>query len=81
MTRQAFDKSNPAPIEIATSDIDPNGVPVLDANLTNYNNMFSSQYIVSSNYLTLKNINLSYDLPEKWVDAMKPSEHQHRRFH
>lgn len=71
MTRQAFDKSNPAPIEIATSDIDPNGVPVLDANLTNYNNMFSSQYIVSSNYLTLKNINLSYDLPEKWVDAMK----------
>lgn len=71
MTRPTPEKGQPWIIN--ASDIDPNGVPVLDTNLNNYNNMFSSQYLVSSDYLTLKNINLTYDLPKKWVNAIKLS--------
>ena len=54
--------------------IDPEGVPVLDTGLNNYNNMSGSRFLISSNYLTLKNVNLSYNLPEKWVNALKMSD-------
>lgn len=51
--------------------IDPNGVPVNDMNLSGYNNMHSSRYLISNNYLTLKNLAISYDFPKAWVNAMK----------
>lgn len=51
--------------------IDPNGVPVNDTELSQYNNSGSSRFLFSSNYLTLKNINLNYDFPKKWVNALK----------
>lgn len=52
-------------------EIDPNGVPVIDTGLSNYNMMGSSQFLVSNNYLTLKNVNLTYDFPQKWSNALK----------
>ena len=51
--------------------IDPNGVPVQDYELNNYNNMGSSRFLQSSNYLTLKNLAVSYDFPKKWMQAIK----------
>ncbi|MDE6682886.1 MAG: SusC/RagA family TonB-linked outer membrane protein [Muribaculaceae bacterium] len=51
-------------------DIDPKGVPVNDTYLSNYNNGASSRYLVSNNYLTLKNLNVSYSFPRKWVNAL-----------
>lgn len=51
--------------------IDPNGVPINDMNLSSYNNMHSSRYLISNNYLTLKNLAISYDFPKAWVSAMK----------
>lgn len=51
--------------------IDPNGVPINDFELAQYNSTGSSQFLVSSSYLTLKNLAISYDFPKKWVNAMK----------
>lgn len=51
--------------------IDPNGVPINDSMLAEYNNSGSSRWLVSNNYLTLKNLNINYDFPKKWVNAMK----------
>lgn len=52
------------------SDINPKGIPVNDTYLSNYNNSGSSRFLVSNNYLTLKNLNISYNFPRKWVNAM-----------
>lgn len=52
--------------------IDPNGVPQANTILSSYNNSGgSTRWLTSSSYLVLKNINLSYDLPQKWVRAIK----------
>lgn len=54
-------------ILINTADIDPNGVPVADTNLSQYNEATSTRFLISNNYLCLKNLNVSYDLPQAWV--------------
>ncbi|MDE6339030.1 MAG: hypothetical protein K2K97_04495, partial [Muribaculaceae bacterium] len=51
--------------------LDPKGTPQFNSRYTGYNNASSSRFLTSSSYLTLKNINVSYDFPRKWVDAMK----------
>ena len=51
--------------------LDPNGIPELNSNYSGTNNATSSRFLTSSSYLTLKNINVAYDFPTKWVDAMK----------
>ncbi len=55
---------------VANGDIDPNGIPVADSFYSEYNNAESSRWLVSNNYLCLKNVNVSYDFPKKWVSAM-----------
>lgn len=40
-------------------------------NIGNYNVYSSSQYLTDASFLSLKNINVSYDLPQKWVSALK----------
>lgn len=52
-------------------DIDKNGIPKADTNLSQYNNSTSSRFLVSNSYLCFKNLNISYDLPKKWMDAIK----------
>lgn len=52
-------------------EIDPNGVPQLNTTNASYNNAGSSRWLVSNDYLTFKNLNISYDFPAKWVSAMK----------
>ena len=51
--------------------IDPEGVPVLNSELSQYNDASSSRFLFSNDYLVLKNLNISYDFPKKWVNAMK----------
>ena len=50
--------------------IDPDAIPQINSQFNGYNNAASSRWLTSSSYLTLKNINLSYDLPRRWVNAM-----------
>ena len=57
--------------EESPNRVDPNGIPALNTANNSYNNAGSSRFLVTNNYLTLKNINLSYDLPKNWVNAMK----------
>lgn len=56
---------------ITSAEIDPNGVPINDTNLSQYNDASSSRFLISNNYLCLKNLNVSYDFPAKWVNPMK----------
>lgn len=51
--------------------IDAGGVPQVNSKYNSDNIASSSRWLTSASYLTLKNINLSYDLPQKWVSAMK----------
>ena len=62
---------DPSNITLENNVIDPDGIPQLNSQLNAYNNTTSSRYLVSSSYLTLKNINISYDLPRKWMEAIK----------
>lgn len=67
----AIDGNN-YPVQIGNAaDIDPNGIPQLNFVNNGYNNAGSSRFLTSNDYLTLKNITLSYDFPSKWVQAMK----------
>ena len=46
-------------------------LPTLNTQYSVDNNASSSRFLTSANYLTFKNLNISYDLPSKWVNAMK----------
>lgn len=58
-------------IHVNSGDIDPNQIPVNNTYLSQYNSGSSSQFLISNNYLCMKNLNVSYDFPQKWVDPMK----------
>ncbi len=52
--------------------IDPNGIPQINIYRNSFNNdSGSTRWLTSSNYLVFKNINVSYDLPLKWVRPLK----------
>ena len=56
---------------VNASEVDINGIPQLNTDKTANNNFSSSRWLTSADYLVFKNLNVSYDLPKKWVDAMK----------
>lgn len=51
--------------------IDPNGIPQANSTNNQFNNAMSSRFLTSSNYLVFKNLNISYDLPQKWVRPLQ----------
>ncbi len=51
--------------------IDKDGIPSNNAYLSQFNNAESSRFLTTKSYLVLKNVNLTYDLPQKWVSALK----------
>ena len=57
-------------INFNTKDIDRGGIPVANTNLSQYNDASSSRFLISNDYLVLKNLNVSYDFPQKWVRAL-----------
>ena len=42
----------------------------IDGYWNSHSNATSTRFLVSGNYLIVKNINLSYTLPAKWVNAL-----------
>ena len=47
-----------------------NGVPQINSDQSSDNNAISSRWLTSANYLVLKNLYLSYDLPKEWTRAI-----------
>ena len=58
-------------ILLSQGDINPDGVPVINNELSTYNDASSSRWNVSNSYLVFKNLNISYDFPSNWVSALK----------
>ena len=56
--------------ETSPNRLDPNGTPIIDFNLSTYNNDTSDRWLTSADYLIFKNINLSYNLPKAWIQSM-----------
>ena len=54
--------------ETSANRIDPNGVPALDFNRSTDNNATSDRWLTSASYLVFKNLNLSYSLPQSWMN-------------
>ena len=51
--------------ETSPNRIDPNGIPVINDELSADNNAGGDRWLVSASYLVLKNITLSYNLPKR----------------
>ncbi|MDE7463047.1 MAG: SusC/RagA family TonB-linked outer membrane protein [Muribaculaceae bacterium] len=51
--------------------IDTKGTPQINSDLSQYDNGTSTRFLTSSNYIVFKNLNVSYDLPQKWVRPTK----------
>lgn len=50
--------------EDSPNRIDPNGLPALDFQYSQYNNATSDRWLTSASYFVVKNISLSYSLPK-----------------
>ena len=53
--------------EDSPNRIDPNGIPALDFNRSTDNNAVSDRWLTDASYLVFKNLNISYNLPRKWI--------------
>lgn len=51
--------------------IDPDGIPQNNPSLTQDNNASSSRWLTNGSWLVLKNIMLSYDLPQAWSHKLQ----------
>lgn len=47
-----------------------NGIPQINSTMSTYNNSTSSRWLTSSDYLVVKNITLSYQLPKSFVKRL-----------
>ena len=56
--------------ETSADRISLTATPRVDGFWNSYSNATSTRFLVSGNYLIVKNVNLSYNLPQKWVKAM-----------
>lgn len=56
---------------LESGDIDRNGIPQANMQTSQYNDASSSRFLIKNDYLCFKNLNISYDLPSKWTDALK----------
>ena len=54
----------------SADDIDNTLIPQLNTSNAAKNNGASSRWLTDASYLVLKNLNVSYDLPSKWVSAL-----------
>lgn len=73
---EGFDPANRTQLEDKTwvlqpGDIDGGGVPRADTTTSQYNDAPSTRFLVKNDYLCFKNLNINYDLPQKWMDAIK----------
>ena len=57
--------------EDSPNRINKSATPQFNSAYSTTDNYPSSRFLIDASYLTLKNLNLSYDLPRKWMDAIK----------
>ena len=57
--------------ETSADRINPNIFPMINGILGSQNNAGSDRWLVSGNYLVLKNVNLSYSLPKRFVNRLE----------
>ena len=50
--------------------ISTTATPLIDGFWSSYSNATSTRFLVSGNYLIVKNVNLSYSLPRRWVNSI-----------
>ena len=50
--------------------IDPHGIPTIDFNRSPKSNDVSDRWLTSNSYFVIKNVNLAYNLPKRWVNAV-----------
>lgn len=53
--------------EDSPNRINPDGIPILDANMNIYNNATSNRFLKDASYVSMKNVTLSYSMPASWV--------------
>lgn len=56
--------------EDSPNRIDPNGLPALDFQYSQYNNATSDRWLTSASYFVVKNISLSYTLPKLMMNKI-----------
>ncbi len=56
--------------ETSADRISTTATPVIDGFWSSYSNATSTRFLVSGNYLIVKNVNLSYSLPRRWVNSI-----------
>ena len=56
--------------ETSADRINPNGIPRIDGYWSAQSNATSTRFLISGNYLVVKNINLAYTFPRKWVESI-----------
>ena len=56
--------------EDSPNRIDPNGIPVINYELSSKNNAQSTRFLTDASYLVIKNIALSYSVPKKLVSQL-----------
>lgn len=57
--------------EDSPNRINPDATPQFNSAYSVNDNTYSSRFLIDASYLSLKNLNLSYDLPRKWMNALK----------
>ena len=55
----------------AESAIWTGDIPVLNYNLSSQVNTTSSRWLTSASYICLKNLNIAYELPKRWVSKLE----------
>jgi len=56
--------------EKAGTGIDPNGIPIVNTSQSTNNNFESDRFLISTNYLNIKNITFSYSLPKSFISPI-----------
>ena len=56
--------------ETSADRISTTATPKIDGYWSSYSNATSTRFLVSGNYLIVKNVNLSYSLPRRWVNSI-----------
>lgn len=57
--------------ETSANRIDPNGTPRIDYYKSSELNDTSDRWLTSASYLVFKNLNISYNLPKRWLKSIK----------
>ena len=56
--------------ETSADRISMTATPRIDGYWSSYSNATSTRFLVSGNYLIVKNVNLAYSFPKKWVNSI-----------